>query len=142
MAHIHSMTKLREAVAFEWYAQKNPLVVYKEKAYEKFTILMGEIEYKTTKAMYSITPQTRVVVEDPDLSQVEVENMVQELEWMIDGQNWAAAASKKSSWANPIFSNPNQAPKAKPEVIRVMPPGVKQKKSASGWEEQKTKIRV
>jgi hypothetical protein len=41
---------------------------------------MGEIEYKTTKAMYSVTPQTRVVIEDPDLSQAEVENLVQELE--------------------------------------------------------------
>lgn len=144
MAHIHSMTKLRESVAFEWYAQKNPLVVYKEKAYDKFSILMGEIEYKTTKAMYSVTPQTRVVIEDPDLSQAEVENLVQELEWMMDWQNTTPQANQNTAWANPIFSNPNQAPKSKPQVIRVMPPGVKAKKnkSVSGWDEQKTKIRV
>ena len=35
MRHIDSMSKLRETVAFEWYAQRNPLVVYKEKAFEK-----------------------------------------------------------------------------------------------------------
>ncbi len=60
MRHIHSMTKLREEVAFEWYAQRQPLVVYKEKAFEKFKDLMGEIDYKTTKAMFSINAITEV----------------------------------------------------------------------------------
>jgi hypothetical protein len=82
-----------------------------------------------------VTPQTRVVIEDPDLSQAEVENLVQELEWMMDWQNTTPQANQNTAWANPIFSNPNQAPKSKPQVIRVMPPGVKAKKnkSVSGW---------
>lgn len=54
MRHIDSMSKLREEVAFEWYAQRNPLIVYKEKAYEKFTNLIAEIEYKVVKAIFSI----------------------------------------------------------------------------------------
>lgn len=54
MNHINAMSQLREEVAFEWYAQKNPLTVYKEKAYYKFKDLMEEIEFKTTKAMFSV----------------------------------------------------------------------------------------
>lgn len=36
MQHIDRMAHLREEVAFEGYAQKNPLVVYKERAYSYF----------------------------------------------------------------------------------------------------------
>ena len=36
------------------YAQKNPLIVYKEKAFYKFEELIWEIEYKTTKAIFSV----------------------------------------------------------------------------------------
>lgn len=49
MNHIDAMAHLREEVAFEGYAQKNPLVVYKERAYTRFVELIENIEYKVTK---------------------------------------------------------------------------------------------
>ncbi len=148
MTHIHSMTKLRESVAFEGYAQKNPLVVYKEKAYDKFGILMWEVEYKTTKAMFSITPQTRIVVEDPDLSEAEMQEMVQGIEWLINKQaqnNTDSNSVPKQAAANPLFNNPAQTWWAHPQATRVMPPWVKAKKTKapSTWDDApKTKIRV
>ena len=54
MRHIDSMSKLREEVAFEWYAQRQPLVVYKEKAYTKFSDLLSELEYKITKVIFAL----------------------------------------------------------------------------------------
>lgn len=54
MRHIDSMSKLREEVAFEWYAQRQPLVVYKEKAYIKFSDLLSELEYKVTKIIFAL----------------------------------------------------------------------------------------
>ncbi len=51
MAHIDGMAHLREEVAFESYAQKNPLIVYKEKAYQKFHDLISTIEYRIVKMM-------------------------------------------------------------------------------------------
>ena len=54
MRHIDNMSKLREAVAFEWYAQRNPLIVYKERAFEKFEELISEIDYKITKSIFSV----------------------------------------------------------------------------------------
>ena len=49
MVHIDSMAHLREEVAFEGYAQKNPLVIYKEKAYDKFVVLIETIGLRVTK---------------------------------------------------------------------------------------------
>jgi preprotein translocase subunit SecA len=51
MNHIDRMAHLREEVAFEGYAQKQPLVVYKERAYERFVELLHEIEFKVVKAL-------------------------------------------------------------------------------------------
>jgi preprotein translocase subunit SecA len=57
MRHIDSMSKLREEVAFEGYAQRQPLVVYKTKAYGKFEELLGELEYKVTKIIFGLDKQ-------------------------------------------------------------------------------------
>ena len=73
MRHIDSMSKLRDEVAFEWYAQRNPLVVYKEKAFQKFDNLINEIEYKVVKSMFSIRPNEQEILDNPEA--VEVENM-------------------------------------------------------------------
>ncbi len=54
MRHIDSMSKLRESVAFEWYNQKQPILVYKERAFDKFKNLLDEIDYKVSKAILSI----------------------------------------------------------------------------------------
>lgn len=53
MQHIDAMAHLREEVAFEGYAQKNPLVVYKERAFDKFIALISEIGFKVTKGLFT-----------------------------------------------------------------------------------------
>jgi len=109
MAHIDSMTKLREEVAFEWYAQRQPLVVYKEKAFEKFENLLWEIEFKITKAIFSIN----AVVEDTNVSNVEIDE--KDLVWVLDD-----LLKEESSNSNPLFANPNDAQKeSNKKKIRV-----------------------
>ena len=109
MEHIDSMTKLREEVAFEWYAQRQPLVVYKEKAFEKFENLLWEIEFKITKAIFSIN----AVVEDTNVSNVE--NDEKDLVWLLDN-----LLKEESSNSNPFFANPNDAKKeSNKKKIRV-----------------------
>jgi len=109
MEHIDSMSKLREQVAFEWYAQKQPLVVYKEKAYEKFQILIDEIEYKVVKSLFSINPDTvvkQIQIEDGDIEMNEVN-----LDKMLNNfskEEKNTVQQQKSTW-NPLFANP-QAP--------------------------------
>jgi len=119
MNHIDSMTKLREEVAFEWYAQKQPLVVYKEKAFVKFGDLMSDIEYKTTKAIFSINkisqvestkiPEWNIQVNNEQMNEM-LENF-SDLEDQKDKVNWTkgsreGALGHTSTLANPLFANP------------------------------------
>ncbi|NDK19954.1 preprotein translocase subunit SecA [Candidatus Gracilibacteria bacterium] len=60
MQHIDAMAHLREEVAFEGYAQKNPLIVYKERAFDKFVALLGEIGFKVTKGLLTASPREQI----------------------------------------------------------------------------------
>lgn len=60
MQHMDAMAHLREEVAFEGYAQKNPLVVYKERAYDSFVNMMGDIEYRVIKGLLTAKPQESI----------------------------------------------------------------------------------
>jgi len=81
MRHIDAMSKLREEVAFEWYSWKNPLVVYKEKAYFKFKDLINEIEFKVVKSIFSIrkieeVQQIDLSKQDLEFNEVDLEELL------------------------------------------------------------------
>ncbi len=67
MNHIDSMAHLREEVAFEWYAQKNPLIIYKERAYDKFVIMIQTIGLRVTK--WLLTAKAREAIEEVNLEE-------------------------------------------------------------------------
>ncbi len=96
MRHIDSMSKLRESVAFEWYAQKNPLIVYKEKAFYKFEDLIWEIWYKVTKTIF-------IVKQDIEIKQMELN----ENNFIITNDEESLNITSQSN-SNPLFANPNQ----------------------------------
>lgn len=96
MRHIDSMSKLRESVAFEWYAQKNPLIVYKEKAFYKFEDLIWEIWYKVTKTIF-------VVKQDIEIKQMELN----ENNFIVTNDEESLNITNSSN-SNPLFANPNQ----------------------------------
>ena len=72
MEHIDKMSKLREQVAFVGYQQKQPLMVYKEKAYHAFHDLLAEIELRSIKSIFAIDINTQIRVERVDDSKLEV----------------------------------------------------------------------
>lgn len=94
MRHIDSMSKLRESVAFEGYAQKNPLIVYKEKAFYKFEELIWEIEYKTTKALFSVK------------TNIEIKQMEFNEKAFIVTTDEESINITQSGSANPLFAQP------------------------------------
>jgi preprotein translocase subunit SecA len=99
MRHIDSMSKLREEVAFEWYAQRQPLVVYKEKAYIKFTDLLSELEYKVTKIIFGLDKQ------EPGVNiEIEEKNILDEL---LNNTEW--------NNNNPLFAKPSKSQNRRPE---------------------------
>lgn len=95
MKHIDSMSHLREEVAFEGYAQKHPLVVYKEKAFEKFQILIDEIEFKTVKALYSIQPNIQIQ-----------EVQMDESDFITNTDEIESLGKTSPSQGNPLFTAP------------------------------------
>ena len=130
MRHIDAMSKLREAVAFEGYAQKNPLIVYKEKAYDKFLTLLDELEYKVTKAIFTVDPNTVVNVSGVNTDNLELnEEEVEKLLKNFNQSQQKAQAPSKPTWKyanNPLFNAPatpsesnNDDDDDTPKVIRV-----------------------
>jgi preprotein translocase subunit SecA len=72
MEHIENMSQLREDVAFEGYNQKQPLLVYQERAYEMFVKMMDEINYRVVRGLLSATPQTQVQQVEIDLDELNI----------------------------------------------------------------------
>ncbi|QFR39673.1 preprotein translocase subunit SecA [Candidatus Gracilibacteria bacterium 28_42_T64] len=121
MRHIDAMSRLREEVAFEGYAQRNPLVVYKEKAFEKFNTLIGELEYKVIKAIFSV--KTISEVDEVQLNSEDFEINENELENLLDSfSKDKQVDSTPTQKGNPLFAKPGNTPKAvnnKKTKIRV-----------------------
>ncbi len=117
MRHIDAMSRLREEVAFEWYAQRQPLVVYKEKAFQKFNNLMDELEYKTIKSIFSIN-QVQEIEEEKAIDPKDMNfNNVS----LQDSTKIKKDSPKIKNNTNPLFTNPNNAPEnnTKKTKIRV-----------------------
>ena len=114
MRHIDAMSRLREEVAFEWYAQRQPLVVYKEKAYNKFIQLMDELEYKTVKSMFSINQVQEVQQVELDTRDMQFSNVSLQESTKIKKEE-----IKVTSNANPLFNNPSKSPKNSPKKTKI-----------------------
>ncbi len=107
MNHIDAMSKLREQVAFVWYAQKQPIMVYKEGAYKKFKDLVDEIEFRMVKSVFAITPNTQVQITRVDDSKLQVSST--DIENMKMWDESSNTSPTQSTQQNPIFAqNPNQ----------------------------------
>ncbi|NNE90194.1 MAG: preprotein translocase subunit SecA, partial [Verrucomicrobiales bacterium] len=106
--HLYEMDGLRESIGNYRYAQKDPLVEYKLKAYEIFTGLMDGIRNSALETLFSLTTQR------PEDYQNIMRNMPQNLSSNTDilsdfaGSDGLAAASAHAA-ANP------QAP-AQPQI--------------------------
>lgn len=87
MRHIDDMAHLREEVAYEWYAQKNPLVVYKDKAFDKFMNLLNEIGYKVIKWLLNADLSQKI--EQVEINEADLEMLLKET-WLdsIDNIEW------------------------------------------------------
>ncbi|MBP9717935.1 preprotein translocase subunit SecA [Candidatus Gracilibacteria bacterium] len=75
MEHIDNMTHLREAVSLRGYAQRDPLIEYKQEAFTMFTTLLNTIRHNTVLTLFRIEFQQEV--KDPYMkSSEEPKNLV------------------------------------------------------------------
>ena len=68
MSHIDRMTGLREEVAFAGYAQKNPLIEYKDQSYSLFLKLLDAIDHRVIRGILSARAKTEVEQKQINLS--------------------------------------------------------------------------
>lgn len=100
MQHIDSMTHLREEVAFEGYAQKNPLIVYRERAYERFVRMIDEIEERIVRNFIASQAPQKIESSTPDESlMIEGHNEVETLleEYLVDLEAQKASESESTT---------------------------------------------
>ncbi len=103
MNHIDSMSRLREEVAFEWYAQRNPLVVYKEKAFGKFDTLINNLEFKVVKAIFSV--KNNIQIEQMSINESDIIFNAEDIEQTLN--------TFTKEWfnnSNPLFAAPTMRP--------------------------------
>jgi preprotein translocase subunit SecA len=101
MQHIDHMAHLREEVAFEWYAQKNPLVVYKERAYDRFMTMIATIEHRVIKWLLTAKPRESI-----DTVMLEENLLTSYLEtWKEEKSEWSQIAP----WIEKILLKQSEA---------------------------------
>ena len=105
MRHINAMSRLREDVAFEWYAQRNPLVTYKEKAFAKFSDLIDEIEFKVIKTIFSVEKISDVEILWQSIPMWDLELNEKDLENMLNSFSGSKIKHNDVN-TNPLFLNP------------------------------------
>lgn len=58
MEHINQMTQLRESVALRGYGQRDPLMEYKQEAYQLFAKLLGMIQHNIINTLFKLQIKT------------------------------------------------------------------------------------
>jgi preprotein translocase subunit SecA len=85
MQHIDRMAHLREEVAFEWYAQKNPLIVYKERAYDHFVGMIHTIEHRVVK--WLLTARAHESIDTVNLEETLLSSYLENAEATRESEN-------------------------------------------------------
>ncbi len=67
MDHIDEMMKLREQVSFRGYAQKDPLIEYKNEGFQMFESLVRNIEENTLQTLFRMELKPHVPIEKPQV---------------------------------------------------------------------------
>lgn len=96
VAHIDDMQYLKDKVGFMWYAQMDPLIVYKQESFEKFEILLQNIKSDTTTKLMRI--DYRAVAQEQEL-QNQLFEMVQDNPQLMEKLK---QASKQFGWRIPV----------------------------------------
>ncbi len=109
MDHIDGMSKLRDQVAFAWYAQKQPLMVYKEKAFDKFHNLVSEIDMRIVKSIFAINANTQIQIQRVDDSKLEVSSTeVEDMKVWGQQKPETQKPQQQTPQTNPLFNKPQK----------------------------------
>ena len=119
MEHIDQMTHLRESVSLRGYAQRDPLMEYKQESYQLFTKLLGSIQHNIINTLFKLQIKT----ETPPPAQSEPPKNLQTNEAAIEnnitsarmrqGDSPAAGSAAQNAVAQRISANAPRSPAQK-----------------------------
>lgn len=118
MEHINEMTHLRESVSLRGYGQRDPLMEYKQEAYQLFAKLLGSIQHNIINTLFKLQIKT----EAPILEKNELPANLQTNQEVIEGNitssnSFAQKAVVEKMSANPSVPARAGAPAFKHEEI-------------------------
>lgn len=97
MEHLDAIDNLREGIGLRGYAQRDPLVEYKNEAYKMFERLMAGIDDKIVHGIYRVAVQPQSTVDSP---QTTAENKTDRA---VDGSQNAVDRKKKLGRNDPCW---------------------------------------
>ncbi len=103
--HLYAMDSLREAVYLRAYGQKDPLVEYKNEAYEMFVELMGNIKNEVLNNLFRSTSNL-----------LAFEKFLSNLPHFLQGHNAPTPASPAGATATTTTSSGVPAPEPDPDM--------------------------
>lgn len=132
MEHINQMTHLRESVSLRGYGQRDPLMEYKQEAYQLFTKLLAGVQHNIINTLFKLQIKT-----EAPIKQQEAPKNLQTNEAAIEGNLTrprmkqgnspaaagpaAAASAAQNAVVRKISANTPPPPPAQPEVGRNEP---------------------
>lgn len=131
MEHIDNMQHLREAVSLRGYAQRDPLISYKEEGYEMFTKLIHDIQSNTIGTIYKIDFKKQLPEQFLKLGTnepAELRTNAAQIEEVLSGHKGhgsnitAAGSGSVTASTVPGMQNPNVHPvvvKATPQPAQI-----------------------
>ena len=136
MEHIDNMQHLREAVSLRGYAQRDPLISYKEEGYEMFHTLLSAIQANTVNTIFKVDLKKQLPEQFLRLGSSEPENLhtnESQIEEVLSGHkghgsNITAASSSAANMANTTVQsfahstiNEPQERVTNPTIIKASP---------------------
>ena len=127
MDHIDDMAQLREQVAFSGYAQRDPLIEYKDQGFRRFEQLLAAIESAIVHTLLQVdfkqfAPQIFIQHAQEELENLQTNEDQIEAEFSDTGVAREAAAMKKQAQAqNPIVMQEGDEPNSVPVTVKAPP---------------------
>ncbi len=120
MEHINLMTELREAVSLRGYAQRNPLMEYKQEAYQLFAKLLETIQHNVVNTLFKLEVKTETPLQEKEISPEQFQTNEAEIEANVTQPRLTRDSSENSVQAAVAqrISAETPATPAAPEVGR------------------------
>jgi len=96
MEHINQMTQLREAVSLRGYGQRNPLMEYKQEAYQLFSKLLESVQHNIVNTLFKLQIKENTALKSEPASSAKMQTNSAQIESGLATQGSPMARAQNS----------------------------------------------